>query len=180
MVGNTLYNRERIDHLKPCEMEVRKSYQRSLNQEGHNLMKAKLLPPVLMIGMILIFFHGHGIAAEDDVPYGVTKYLILYYSPKSVTRPSKDIIRLRIKVVSKCTDSKDWMIKGHPNCSNMDWDYVTTVTEINCSSKQDRDIESIGYDHTGKPVESLATESSEWSDIDPGSYTEVLYKLVCD
>ena len=144
-------------------------------------MKVKLLLPVFMIGMVLIIFYGYGRAAEkDDILYGVTKYLILYYNPKTVTRPSKDIIRLQIKVVSKCNDSKDWMIKSHPNCSNMDWDYVTTVTEINCLSKQDRDIESIGYDHTGKPVESSATESSEWSDIDPGSYTEVLYKSVCD
>ena len=143
-------------------------------------MKIKLLPPIFMIGIVLIFFYGYGKATEDDILYGVTKYLILYYNPKSVTRPSKDIIRLQIKVVSKCNDSKDWMIKSHPNCSNMDWDYVTTLTEINCSSKQDRDIESVGYDHKGKPVESLASETSEWSDIDPGSYTDILYRLVCD
>jgi hypothetical protein len=144
-------------------------------------MKVKRLHPVFMIGIVLIFFYGYGKAAEeDDILYGVTKYLILYYTPKSVTHPSKDIIRLQIKVVSKCKDSKDWIIKNHPNCLNLDWDYVITLTEINCSSKQDRDIESVGYDHRGKPVESLATETSEWSDIDPGSYTDVLYKLVCE
>ena len=144
------------------------------------MRRVKLLPFVFVIGMVLTFSCGYSEAAEgDDILYGVTKYLMLYYSPKSITRPSKDVVRLKIKVLSKCNDNKDWTIKNHPNCSNMDWDYVVTLTEINCLSKQDRDIESVGYDNEGKPIESLATETSEWSDIDPESYTEALYKLVC-
>ena len=145
------------------------------------MRRVKLLPFVFVIGMVLLFSRSYSEAAEDDdILYGVTKYLMLYYNPKSVIRPSKDIVRLKIKVVSKCNDNKDWAIKEHPNCSNIDWDYVVTVTEINCSSKQDRDIESVGYNHEGKPLESLATETSEWSDIETESYTEALYKLVCD
>lgn len=145
------------------------------------MRRVKLLPFVFVIGMVLIFSRGYSEAAEeDDILYGVTKYLMLYYNPKSITRPSKDVVRLKIKVVSKCNDNKDWMIKDHPNCSNIAWDYVITVTEINCLSKQDRDIESVGYNNEGNPVESFATETPEWSDIDPESYTEALYKLVCD
>lgn len=145
------------------------------------MRRVKLLPFVLVIGMVLISSCGYSEATEgDDILYGVTKYLILYYSPKSVTRPSKDVVRLKIKVLSKCNDNKDWMIKNQPNCPKMDWDYVVTLTEINCLSKQDRDIESVGYDNKGKPVESLTTETSEWSDIDPESYTEALYKLLCE
>jgi hypothetical protein len=145
------------------------------------MIKVKLLSFVFIIGMVLIFSSGYSEAAEEDyVLYGVTKYLILYYNPKSITRSSQDVVRLKIKVVSKCNDAKDWTIKDHPNCSNINWDYVITSTEINCSSKQDRDIESVGYDNRGKPVESLAAETSEWSDIVPESYTEVLYKSVCD
>ena len=145
------------------------------------MINIKLLPFVFIITMVLISSDGYGEAAEGDfILYGVTKYLMLYYNPNSITRPSKDVVRLKIKVVSKCNDSKDWAVKEHPNCSNIDWDYVVTSTEINCSSKKDRDIESVGYDTEGKPVESLVTETSEWSDIEPESYTEALYKLVCD
>ncbi len=145
------------------------------------MIRIKLLPFVFIMGMVLIFSDGYGEAAEGDyILYGITKYLMLYYNPHSITRPSKDVVRLKIKVVSKCNDSKDWAIKEHPNCSNIDWDYVVTLTEINCSSKQDRDIESVGYNSEGKPVESLVTETSEWSDIDTESYTEALYKLVCN
>lgn len=127
----------------------------------------------------LLFSLGSSSAAEEDYRlYGISKYLILYYNPKSITRSSKDAVRLRIKVVSKCNDSKDWMIKTHPNCSNIDWDYVVTLTEINCLSKQDRDIESIGYNKEGDPAESSVVETP-WSDIVPESYTDFLHGLVC-
>ena len=82
-------------------------------------------------------------------------------------------------MLSKCNDSKDWAVKDHPNCSNIDWDYVLTLTEINCASRQDRDIESVGYNREGKSIASSSDETSQWSDIVPESYTEILYKSVC-
>ncbi|HSB03619.1 MAG TPA: surface-adhesin E family protein [Thermodesulfobacteriota bacterium] len=126
-----------------------------------------------------LFFHADSKAEEDWVLYGITKYLILSYNPKSITHPSKDTVRLQIKVLSKCNDSKGWTVKDHPNCSNIEWDYVLTLTEINCPSKQDRDIESVGYDKEGKSIASSSDETSPWSDIVPDSYTEILYKSVC-
>jgi hypothetical protein len=133
----------------------------------------------ILIGIVLFFTHSHAKAEEGYIPYGVTKYSVLYYNPESITYPSKGVIRLQTKVVSKCNDSKEWMIKDHPNCSNLDWAYVITFTEINCSSKQDRDISSVGYNKEGKPTNSLSTEDAEWDDIIPESYSEALYKLVC-
>ena len=134
---------------------------------------------VVVTGICLFLFHDYSKAEEDWVLYGVTKYLILSYNPKSITHPSKDTVRLQIKVLSKCNDSKDWTVKDHPNCSNIDWDYVLILTEINCSSKQDRDIESVGYNREGKSIASSSDETSQWSDIIPESYTEILYKSVC-
>ena len=57
------------------------------------------------VGMFLS--HGFSGAEGEDILYGVTKYLLLYYKPKSITHPSKDITRLQIKVVTKCNDVKD-------------------------------------------------------------------------
>jgi len=71
------------------------------------------------------------------------------------------------------------MIKRHPNCSNIDWDYIVTLTEIDCLSKQDRDIESVGYNKEGDPAESSVIETP-WSEIVPESYTDFLYGLVCN
>ena len=133
----------------------------------------------IIIGIVLLFPHSHGKAEESYIPYGVTKYSVLYYNPETITYPSKGVIRLRTKVVSKCNDSKEWMIKDHPNCSNLDWADVITFTEINCSSKQDRDISSVGYNKEGKPTNSLSAEDAEWDDIIPESYSETLYQLVC-
>jgi hypothetical protein len=143
-------------------------------------MKIRSLLFGILLVTALLFSLGYSSAAEeDDRLYGISKYLILYYNPKSITRPSKDTVRLRIKVVSKCNDSKDWTIKSHPNCSNIDWDYVVTLTEINCLSKQDRDIESVGYNKEGDSTESSVIETP-WSDIVPESYTDFLYGLVCN
>ena len=133
----------------------------------------------IIIGIVLFFPHGQGKAEESYIPYGVTKYSVLYYNPESITYPSKGVISIQTKVASKCTDGKEWMIKDHPNCSSLDWAYVITVTEINCSSKQDRDISSVGYNKEGNPTNSLSTEDAEWDDIIPESYSEVLYQLVC-
>ncbi len=118
-------------------------------------------------------------ADENDVLYGVSKYLLFYYEPSSITRPSPEIVRLKIKLVTKCNDSQDWTVKESPNCSHIEWDYVVTTTEINCRTKQDHDLESTGYDRNGHALESLDTQSSEWSDIDQDSYSDALYRLVC-
>ena len=133
----------------------------------------------IILGIVLLFPHPHANAEEGYIPYGVTKYSVLYYNPESITSPSEGVIRLQTKVVSKCNDSKDWIIKDHPNCSNLSWAYVITFTEINCSSRQDRDISSVGYNREGKATDSLSTEDAEWEDIIPESYSEALYNLVC-
>ncbi len=134
---------------------------------------------VLLLSIPCFFSQAYGdTRGEDDILYGVTRYLLLYYNPKSITRPSKDVVRFQIKVVSKCNDELDWDVKHHPNCSGLDWNYVITVTEIDCLNKRDRDIRSVGYNKEGNPVES-SFEQTPWSDIDPESYAEFLLKLVC-
>ena len=134
---------------------------------------------IVLMGTWLLFFSSCANAEEDWTLYGVTKYLILYYNPKSITHPSKDIATLWIKSVSKCKDRAEWAVKNHPNCSNVEWVYVLTLTEIDCSSKRDRDIKSIGFTKAGRSEESLPGETSPWTDIAPDSYVEVLYKSVC-
>lgn len=132
-----------------------------------------------LIGIWLLFFSSYANAEEDWTLYGVTKYLILYYNPKSITHPLRDIVRLWIKSVSKCNVREEWAVKSHPNCSNVEWVYVLTLTEINCSTKKDRDVKSIGYAKAGTSEESLPDETSPWADIVPDSYAEVLYKSIC-
>jgi len=143
--------------------------------------RRKILKPLvfaLLVCVPLAFSYAYGNPpGEEYILYGVTRYLLLYYNPKSIAWPSKDVARLQIKVVSKCNDKLDWPIRHHPNCSGLEWDYVITTTEIDCLNKRDRDIGSVGY-RDGNPIES-SSEETPWSDIDPESYTEFLFKLVC-
>jgi hypothetical protein len=132
---------------------------------------------VILISILLLSVHGLANAEEDWTLYGITKYFILFYDRNSIAHPSKDIAELWTKSVSKCNDAKDWAIKDHPNCASVEWLYVLTLTEIDCSKKQDRDIKSIGYSKEGG--ESLSDETSPWADIIPESYTDILYKVVC-
>lgn len=133
----------------------------------------------ILTSILLLSVHGHAGTEEDWTLYGVSKYLILFYDAKSITHPSKDIVKLWIKSVSKCNDKEEWEIKNHPNCANAEWLYVLTLIEIDCSSKQDRDIKSVGYSKEGGPVQSSPDEASQRSDIVPESYTETLYKILC-
>lgn len=137
----------------------------------------KFAVSLIIIGLL---FRPISVSAEEYwMLYGITKYLILFYDANSITYPSADIVRLWIKSVSKCNDKEEWAVKNHPNCANVEWVYVITLTEIDCSSKKDCDIKSIGFSKEGKLVESLPDETSQWADIIPESYTEVLYKIVC-
>ncbi len=150
--------------------------ERVLDQGLRMTLKSILF--ALVLSVLFLFSQAYGDAREDEyVLYGVTRYLLLYYNPKSITRPSKGVARLQIKVVSKCNDKLDWDVKHHPNCSGLDWDDVITTTEIDCLNKRDRDVRSVGY-RDGNPVES-SSEETPWSDIDPESYSEFLLKLVC-
>jgi hypothetical protein len=131
----------------------------------------------ILIGISILFAHGYVQGEEDWRIYGVTKYFTLFYDLHSISHPSRNIVKLWIKSVSKCNDTKDWAVKDHPNCANVEWLYVLTLTEIDCSKKQDRDMKSIGYSKEGR--ESLSDETSQWSDIIADSYADVLYKVVC-
>jgi hypothetical protein len=131
----------------------------------------------ILIGISLLSAHGYAHAEEDWTLYGITKYFVLFYDRNSITYPSKDIAELWVKSVSKCNDTKDWAIKNHPNCANVEWVYILTLTEIDCGKRQDRDVKSIGYSKERR--ESLSDETSQWSDIIPESYTDTLYKVVC-
>ena len=132
----------------------------------------------IFVSVGILLSHGQGRAEGEDILYGASKYLLLYYRPQSITHPSKDIIRIEIKVVAKCNDAKDWTVKELPNCANVPWSYVITTTEINCSTGQDRDIGSVGYNKEGSPAGS-SSEETEWSDIAPGSSTDTLHHLMC-
>jgi hypothetical protein len=134
---------------------------------------------VILIGVWLFSLPSDVNAEEDWILYGITKYLILFYDSKSITHPSENIMRLWIKSVSKCNDKEEWIVKNHPNCRNVEWVVVVTLTEIDCSGGQDRDIKSIGFSKEGRQVESLSDETSPWSDIIPDSYAGVLYKSIC-
>ncbi len=144
-----------------------------------HITEFKSLTLVAIVGLSFIFTCAYAKAEEGYVLYGVSKYLLLYYSPNSITHPSEEIVQLKIKVATKCNDTRDWSVKESPNCRNIQWDYVLTTTEINCRTKQDHDLESTGYDSKGTKVASLDTEDSEWNEIIPDSYTDALYGLVC-
>jgi len=134
---------------------------------------------IILIG-ILVLFSGINIHADENWRiYGITKYFIFFYDSNSIIYPSNNIIKLWIKSISKCNDIKDWAIKDHPNCANVEWVYVLTLTEIDCSRKQDRDIKSVGYSKEGDTLEYSPEGSSQWMDIIPESYTEILYKIFC-
>ncbi len=133
----------------------------------------------ILIGISIFFSNGFVQGTGDWRIYGVTKYFILFYDPHSISHPSRNIVRLWIKSVSKCNDTEDWAIKSHPNCANVEWTYVLTLTEIDCSMKQDRDIKSVGYSKEGGLVESLSDETMQWSDIVSESYIDILHKILC-
>lgn len=156
------------------------SYPLTAKTKRERIIKSKLLKAqvgVILVTVWFVFAPGYVRAQEGWTLYGVTKYFLLFYDRNSITHPSQDIAELWIKSVSKCNDTKEWAIQDHPNCWNVEWLYVVTLIEIDCSKKQDRDMKSIGYNKEGN--ESSSGQASEWSDIIPESYSDLLYRVIC-
>jgi hypothetical protein len=92
------------------------------------------------------------------------KDVVWYYDKKNVTRPTKNIIRLWIKIINK----------EEPN-------YAIHLVEIDCMNKKDRILSAAFYDKEGGVVNSYTAPSDklEWTFIIPDSVMEGLYEKVC-
>ncbi len=131
------------------------------------------------LGVILIGLAIFGYAevwGADWKFYGGCEFFLGYYDAQSITRPSKNIVRVwersnfTERGVIKCVGN---LGKEYENLS-----YTISLSEINCAEKMSHLLSGTYYDNKGNVIIS-DNSPQEWHFITPESVDESLYKKVC-
>jgi hypothetical protein len=108
--------------------------------------------------------------------YGSSDGYMGYYDAQSITRPSKNIVRVSARwdwAEKAVMDGVGKLGKKYENLS-----YSIILEEINCAEKKSRRLSATQYDHKGSVISSESSPS-KWISTNPESMTDFLIKEVC-
>ena len=131
---------------------------------------------------IAILFFGLIIVSIGDV-YGADWRLYdsndlrqSYYNADSMTRPSKNIVKVWVRWNFTEKGVMDMVRSVGKKLEKLE--YSISLNEINCAEKKSRSLSETSYDNKGKVIIS-SSSPKEWDFIIPESMHESLYKEVC-
>ena len=106
---------------------------------------------------------------------------VTYYDVESITRPSKNIVRVWTKYVFPEEAVRKRMKNGGMIAGDEDvLDCQLTLYEINCAQRIARELSVSTYSMTGKFLAAYSDVLlKDWFLIEPESMAEVLLKAVC-
>jgi len=129
---------------------------------------------ILIIGLLIL-----GNAEpwlEHWKPYFGNEYFVGAYETQSITRPSKNIVRVWARMDFTEKGVLNWVAELGKRYDNLS--HVIFLEEINCAEKKSRSLSQSSYDNKGDVIIS-SNPPSDWEFIVPESIIESLYKEVC-
>ncbi|MGA2516898.1 MAG: surface-adhesin E family protein [Thermodesulfobacteriota bacterium] len=117
------------------------------------------------LGIILMGLAIFGYAevwGADWKLYSTYENFLKYYDVQSVTRPSKNIVRVWERINYTDKGVTWWVMKHGPGFKDVS--FSTVLNEINCIEKKLRILSLIIYDNKGEVISSPSS-SSEWAFI---------------
>jgi len=128
-----------------------------------------------VIGFISFYFaEARG---EEWELYAMTVEGSWFYDVTGITRPSKDIVRVQVKVIY--TDIGKMSFAKELEEKFMTVSFALVLGEIHCVDKKVRVLSRFIYSTNGDILGSFNNENPTWSFIAPGSKTGGLFKSVC-
>jgi hypothetical protein len=129
---------------------------------------------VILIGLLIL---GNAEVWGADWKLYVTNELYwAYYDAQSITRPSKNIVRVWTKNNFTEKGVLNWVGDLGKKYENLS--YTKVLMEINCVENKLRRLSGSCYDNKGDVI-SPSSFPSEWDFIPPETIAESLYKAVC-
>ena len=129
----------------------------------------------LFIGLILFScMDGWG---EDWEKHGESDKMFLYYDAGSLTRPSKDVVRVRGKLIFKVKGIAEMVEEFGKKYETLS--HSLNVIELHCAEKKIRRLSFVYYSADGNVLGSGQSPEEKWSIIPPDSVGESLYKILC-
>ncbi len=130
---------------------------------------------ILIIGFAI--FPSAEVWGEDWKFYTQSLYGDYFYDAETITRPSKNIVRVWVKVEYSLTGAHEMIRELGKEYKNIN--YAKVLYEINCSERKWRTLSITRFSKEGEVIGSSSRES-EWDRILPQSLVEALYKWVCN
>jgi hypothetical protein len=141
-------------------------------KKGSEQMKSLL--GVILIGLF-IFSHGEVWGADWKL-YFFHENIWAYYDAQSITRPSKNIVRVWTRGDFTEKGVIDYVGDFGEKYENLS--HLKDLLEINCLEKMIRGLSMTIYDSKGKVIDFFSSPL-KWDFIIPESRGESLYKEVC-
>jgi hypothetical protein len=132
----------------------------------------------------VLFIIGFMILGNGEVWGADWKYLVrtdeeaVSYDTESVTRPSRDTVRVSVKTVFSEKGINMHVKEFGERFENLN--HVKDLLEFNCVDKKTRVLQSTIYSKDGNILVSDTSSELEWRVIIPDSLGETLYKEVCE
>ena len=167
-------------------------------------MKNKSGVIVTVIGFIIFLFcEAWG---ADWKRYMATDFGGWFYDAETITRPSKDTVRVWGKTVYtdkgvirrmteigviykkyKDLESKTKDLESKALASEYkdleskykDLSYELALFEFNCANRKSRTLKGTAYSRDGSVLSTYTPEAPDWNEVVPGSVAGDLYKIVC-
>jgi hypothetical protein len=129
---------------------------------------------VVLIGFT-IFSYGE-VWGADWRFYGGCENFLGYYDVQSITRPSKNVVKVMIKW--ELTKNGVLFLVRDFSKKYLNLSYAINLVEINCAKKKTHFVSHTTFNNMGLIIES-SSSLSEWPYIIPDSIAESLYEEVC-
>ena len=100
-----------------------------------------------------------------------------YYDAESITRPSKDVVKVWEKIVYKEKGIIEMVEKFGKKYESVS--YSLAVVEFNCAEKQIQGLSLDDYSTDGKKLFASSHLKEKWSFAVPGSVSGSLYGILC-
>jgi hypothetical protein len=112
------------------------------------LLSIKLKIVILIIGLIIISIGD--VYGADWKPYYSNENFLAYYDVQSITRSSKNIVRVWVRSIYTENGVIDWVGSVRKEYENLS--YSIDLWEINCIEKRNRLLSWTAYDIKGNVI----------------------------
>ena len=107
-----------------------------------------------------------------------------FYDRQSIFHPTKEIIRVAIKVDPKGKEGRDFLLnvrkeigltlEGYENYA-----FSVTIMEIDCENHVKRILQSDDYNQKGELLDAVSSPNQKWAPIAPESVHGLYEKVLC-
>jgi len=134
---------------------------------------------VILVVIALLILGNAEVWGADWKLYDSNDLRQSYYNADSMTRPSKNIVRVWVRWNFTEKGVMDMVRSVGKKLEKLE--YSVSLNEINCAEKTNRFLSSIYYDNNGKMIYSISSSNfpTEWLFIVPESNADNLYKKIC-